>query len=174
MDLTLKGEPNLKKIKIKTPSREIRGRLFKWHSSLLQNGSPWRPFKLRAPLLNKCLVPSLTTWQRTWGQLGEEGGGGEEFYSQAPAHLRPIWNEDFRKSESIIWVNALSRLLWITLPLRQYSSRTPYSAAIKKCVLGEYLMTLETSQKQVANQRVQHDSNFRFKKEILYMGEKKD
>ena len=34
-------------------------------------------------------------------------------------------------------------------------------------------MTLETSQKQVANQHVQHDSNFRFKKEILYMGKKR-
>lgn len=33
-------------------------------------------------------------------------------------------------------------------------------------------MTLETSQKQVANQHVQHDFNFRFKKEILYIVKK--
>lgn len=34
-------------------------------------------------------------------------------------------------------------------------------------------MTLETSQKQVANQHVQHDSNFRFKKKF-YTWVKKD
>lgn len=44
----------------------------------------------------------------------------------------------------------------------------PTLAAIRKGVLEEYLMTLETSQRQVANQHVQHDHIL--KKEILYMG----